>query len=101
MAYHLTYCWVARPSPHAAHDEYLFQLSVLHAALIRFNRAYRGEFQVPFKGGTLTFLLEDDFAIVFDQLPVWLSTIASGDGKAELLFGSQGTELVMIAERKG
>jgi hypothetical protein len=101
MAYQLTYRWARRPEPHAVDEEYLRDLPLLRATLIRFTHVFSGEFRVPLQGGTLTFLLEDDFTIVFDQLPSWLSTIAAGEGKAELLFGSQGTELALIAESNG
>ncbi len=97
----LTWHWEERPEPHGIDAAWLSERAPLRQALIRFNHAWTGEFLVPLHGRTLSFLLEDDLAMVFDRLPAWLATLAVADGKAELLFGSQGTELVLRADRSG
>ena len=97
----LTYEWSRRPQPHRVDPESLEQFTPLMAALIRFNHEYRGKFLLPLDGTTLELLLEDDLAIVFERLPAWLQALAAGDGRQDLLFGSQGTELTLSAQRSG
>ena len=101
MEFRISYHWAARDVPHEPPEDFLAELPLLAATLIRFNHIYRGEFHVPLRGGVLDFLLEDDFAIVFDRLPEWLSAVASTESPSPLLFGSQGTELLLVAERRG
>jgi hypothetical protein len=101
MAFRIGRHWAARHPPHTPPEAFLAELQLLQAALIRFNHAYRGEFQIPLRGGELTLLLEDDFEIVFDQLPGWLGQLAATEAPASLLFGSQGSEFVLHAERRG
>ena len=100
MVYQIRYHWTLRPVPHAPPEEYLSELPPLGAVLMRFNHAYHGEFHVPLGEGELTFLLEDDFVIVFDQLPGWLGRLGDSDGTTAILFGSQGTELLLHATRQ-
>lgn len=97
----LSFAWRQRPKPHRVNQNYLEQLSLLEGTLTRFTHAYEGEFLIPLQGATLQLLLEDDLLFVFDRLPAWLACLAAGDGSADLLFGSQGTELVLIAARSG
>jgi hypothetical protein len=97
----LTYRWHRRLQPHEIDPDYLSELPLLTATLVRFNHKYQGEFKVPLQATTLAFLLEDDLAHVFERLPDWLSCVCAGVDPAELLFGTQGTELALSAERTG
>jgi hypothetical protein len=97
----MTWHWKERPEPHEIDATWLSEQTPLRQTLMRFNHACRGAFEVPLRGCTLSFLLEDDLAMVVERLPAWLATLAVADGKADLLFSSQGTELILHADRSG
>ena len=100
--FEIPFSWRARPKPHMPPEDFLAGVPLLRASLIRFNHVYRGGFKIPLTGGELALLFEDDLAIVFDALPGWLARLASPkEGSEPLLFGSQGTELVLTAQRIG
>lgn len=101
MDFHITVTIERRGQPQELDPTYLADQEPSWVALQRFNALYHGELTVPLEGGVLTFWLEDDFSIIFDQLPGWLTRLAEGDGEASLLVGSQGTELTLDATRRG
>jgi hypothetical protein len=97
----MSWHWEQRPEPHAIDPDWLAEQTPVRQALIRFNHAWRGWLRLPLRGHTLSFLLEDDLAMVFDRLPAWLAALAAPGGEADLLFASQGSELVLYAKQSG
>jgi hypothetical protein len=91
--------WSERPVPYSIRED-LDLFPPLRRALGRFFARYTGEFTVPLKGGVLTFSLDWDFVMIYDDLPEWLKRLASYEGDATLFFASQGTELALMASRE-
>jgi hypothetical protein len=74
----------------------------LMAAMQQFNHDYFYS-QVSMKADDHEDTLELAFDIVYaiTQIPGWLSRLASGNCRSGLLFGAQGSERELIAERQG
>ena len=98
MPFTLAYRWWKRDRPESLVEEYLEGQDRLWVTLLRFVSRWEGEFIVPLEPDSLTLTL-DDLPIVFDRIPCWLNALALGDGEADLMFASQGTELTLTATR--
>src|SRR4051794_8898813 len=93
-----------RPEPaHTLYDADLeVELPPLLIALRRFKHKYFYSTAIMRAGDHEDHLeLSFELAYALPQLPDWLERLAKGDQKGGLLFGSQGSERELIAERHG
>jgi hypothetical protein len=91
-----------RDRPYGVNEERIAGAPLLWAALQRFIATYQGIFVVPAPGGELELWFDYDLSHTFDDLPGWLNQLARKPRTdAELVFGSQGPELKLVATRDG
>jgi hypothetical protein len=91
------------PSPGGAEldEEYLAELPPLLAAVRRFKHEYFRAEVVMMAGDREDILeLAFDVAYALTQIPDWLRRL-NDEGRASLMFGEQGSEQELIAERRG
>jgi hypothetical protein len=93
--------WGPRPPPTSYDPEPEAEQSPMSVALSRFKHRYFQSLATVEAGDQKTELeLAFDVLYVLNQLSPWLEKLKH-DGRATLVFGAQGSERELIAERRG